>query len=71
MIQKNQFILKVLGTIQDGGYPHPGCQKSCCQNISFHQDNPRYITSIALINAQSKKAWLFDIHQILISNFIY
>lgn len=27
------FII-VLGTAQDGGYPHIGCDRTCCQKVS-------------------------------------
>ena len=26
-----QMIIHVLGTAQDGGYPHTGCKKDCCK----------------------------------------
>ena len=29
--------LKVLGTVQDGGSPHIGCQKSCCKDLSSEE----------------------------------
>ena len=31
--------LKVLGTVQDGGSPHIGCQKSCCTDLSLEEKN--------------------------------
>ena len=31
--------LKVLGTVQDGGSPHIGCQKSCCKDLSLEEKN--------------------------------
>ncbi|MEQ9467561.1 MAG: MBL fold metallo-hydrolase [Ekhidna sp.] len=49
----------VLGLAQDGGFPHIGCQKACLQ---AHQnpDLARYITSLALADAESGKWWLFE-----------
>jgi len=56
----NIFIY-VLGTAQDGGYPHAGCEEDCC-NLAW--ENPslkRLPSSIALINKSEKKYWLFDV----------
>ena len=53
-----QHIL-VLGVAQDGGFPHIGCQNECQQAF----DDPtmaRYVTSLALVDPQSKQWWLFE-----------
>ena len=36
--------LKVLGTVQDGGSPHIGCQKSCCKDLSLEEKKQRKVT---------------------------
>ena len=36
----NQYIT-ILGTAQDGGFPHIGCQKKCCDDFykgMYHQN---------------------------------
>ena len=56
---KSSYIL-VLGVAQDGGYPHLGCQKECC-NMAWK--NPRMrknIVSLALVDPSNKKWWLFE-----------
>ena len=54
------FSFKILGTIQDGGYPHPGCYQDCCENIR-NKSNNRLISSGAIINKISKEFWLLDL----------
>ena len=29
----NNMVLKILGTAQDGGYPHSGCVDECCIDL--------------------------------------
>ena len=50
------YSLKVLGVVQDGGLPHLGSNKLCCENI----EQKRYVTSIMLINNENKESYLFD-----------
>jgi pyrroloquinoline quinone biosynthesis protein B len=54
----NQYIL-ILGVTQDGGYPHIGCDKWCCNNKKI--DSAKiYVASLALIDSEQKKWWLFE-----------
>ena len=53
---KPNFSLKVLGVVQDGGLPHLGSNKLCCENY----ENRRYVTSIMLINNENNESYLFD-----------
>ena len=57
----NQLIIHVLGTAQDGGYPHAGCKDECCLNIWGKPLLHRFPTSIAAIDQKNKKFYLFDI----------
>ena len=52
---KNPFVV-VLGTLQDGGSPHMGCEKDCCKN----PDASRKVVSLGLIDPTSKKKFLFE-----------
>ena len=54
----NDNFIYVLGTVQDGGYPHVGCFNDCCINLN---DNQRFISSIAIIDNKIKKSWIIDI----------
>ncbi|SNT06385.1 pyrroloquinoline quinone biosynthesis protein B [Ekhidna lutea] len=49
----------VLGTAQDGGFPHIGCQNEC---LKAHK-NPkmaRYVTSLALVDPVTRQWWMFE-----------
>ncbi|MDC3109643.1 MBL fold metallo-hydrolase [Flavobacteriales bacterium] len=60
LIAFNQFnstyTLKILGVVQDGGLPHLGSDRICCED--FEQN--RYVTSIMLINNETNESYLFD-----------
>ena len=49
----------VLGTLQDGGSPHMGCEKDCCKVI----DPNKKVVSLGLIDPMSKKKFLFIAQQ--------
>jgi len=50
----------VLGTAQDGGYPHMGCQRNCCA-LAYEQDSlKQFVVSLALADFENKKWWLFE-----------
>ncbi len=56
----NSPYLVVLGTVQDGGYPHPGCDKACCQMFYQGKEKKHYVSSLALIDPITKQRFLFD-----------
>ena len=51
--------VKVLGTIQDGGYPQIDCNKACCQN-QWLSPKKKFVSSIALVDESEKKQWIID-----------
>ena len=53
---KPSYSVKILGVVQDGGLPHLGNNKTCCEKI---QQN-KYVTSIMLINNENNESYLFD-----------
>ena len=53
--KQDPFVV-VLGTLQDGGSPHMGCQKDCCKVI----DPNKKVVSLGLIDPTSKKKFLFE-----------
>ena len=53
---KSNYTLKILGVVQDGGMPHLGNNKTCCENIK----KDKYVTSLMLINNQNNESFLFD-----------
>ena len=50
------YYIKILGVVQDGGLPHLGSNKLCCENI----EQKKYVTSIILINDENNESYLFD-----------
>lgn len=52
--------LIVLGTIQDGGSPHPGCNKNCCKDLFDHPDPTRQVVSLGVIDPDNQQTWLFE-----------
>ena len=50
------YTLKILGVVQDGGLPHLGSDRICCED--FEQN--RYETSVMLINNETNESYLFD-----------
>lgn len=50
----------VLGVAQDGGYPHLGCEKECCNKAWKNDSLRRYVVSLAVVNHVSKKWYLFE-----------
>lgn len=62
---KHQYLTKrpyvvVLGTIQDGGYPHAGCEKQCCKNAWSIDSLRKMVSSIAIIDPRTGLAWIID-----------
>lgn len=53
------FIV-VLGIAQDGGYPHAGCKKECCQKYYEGKEPRHYISCLALVDPSTNQRWLFD-----------
>ncbi|MHC5038004.1 MAG: MBL fold metallo-hydrolase [Planctomycetota bacterium] len=53
-------LLVVLGTAQDGGYPHAGCGRSCCKPLWEDRTKGRRIACIALIEPGTGETWLID-----------
>lgn len=55
-----QPYIIVLGTAQDGGYPHIGCKKECCTSAWQNDSNKRDVVSLALVDPKAGKWWLFE-----------
>jgi pyrroloquinoline quinone biosynthesis protein B len=52
--------LTVLGTVQDGGSPHPGCMKDCCKDLFLNPDPERKVVSLGVIDYNHEKQYLFE-----------
>ena len=58
---ENTYEIFIVGTTQDGGYPHIGCNLECCQDAWNNPGLKRYASSIAVVNNQNKKYFLIDV----------
>lgn len=57
--QGNPYLI-ILGNIQDGGSPHIGCKKKCCEGLFQKPDRKRKVTSLGLLVPETKKKFLFE-----------
>ena len=55
----NQYIT-ILGIVQDGGYPHIGCQKICCANFYNGKKERKSVVSLGLVDLKNQQKWLFE-----------
>jgi len=55
----NPFVV-VLGTAQDGGYPHVGCSKECCERYYEGKEKKHFVSCIAIVDPVSHERFLFD-----------
>ncbi|WP_298780078.1 MBL fold metallo-hydrolase [uncultured Polaribacter sp.] len=56
----HQQYLTILGTAQDGGYPHIGCKKECCANFYNGTNKKKSVVALGLIDRENKQKWLFE-----------
>jgi len=52
--------IKVLGTIQDAGFPHIGCKKACCWDGYSQREEDRRVVSLGLVDSLEEKMFLFE-----------
>lgn len=60
VVARAQPYLQVLGVAQDGGYPHIGCEKSCCAEAWKDASRRQPVVSLALVDPTNKQWWLFE-----------
>jgi len=58
-LKPTQYIT-VLGTAQDGGFPHIGCQKDCCDNYYNGRYKKQKVVSLGLIDLEHSQKWIFE-----------
>lgn len=56
---KNGVWVTVLGTVQDAGYPHINCKKTCCAEIT-HSVSEKKVASLGVLDFNHEKAYLID-----------
>ena len=57
--QTKQYIT-ILGTAQDGGFPHIGCQKKCCDDFYKGILPKQQVVSLGLVDKESQQKFLFE-----------
>jgi pyrroloquinoline quinone biosynthesis protein B len=55
---KNYII--VLGITQDGGFPHAGCQKSCCAEAWKNPELRKNVACLGIVDQESNTGWMID-----------
>lgn len=50
----------ILGNVQDGGSPHIGCKKECCQILFHSPDSLRKVVALGVVSHGYKKKYLFE-----------
>ncbi len=62
IINKNlpqQFIV-VLGIAQDAGYPHPYCNKACCEAVALGKENPKSVTCLGIVDRETQETFMLE-----------
>jgi pyrroloquinoline quinone biosynthesis protein B len=54
------IYLVVLGIAQDGGYPHAGCRRVCCEKVYAGKEKPRSPVSLGIVDASNRKLYLLE-----------
>lgn len=58
-VEQEPYLL-LLGVAQDGGYPHIGCDRLCCQPAWENDSLRRFVVSAALVDPVARKWWLLE-----------
>lgn len=56
----SQQYITILGTAQDAGYPHIGCQRECCANFYNGKQQKQRVVSLGLVDKTNRQKWLFE-----------
>lgn len=55
----NSYLV-VLGITQDGGYPHAGCRRQCCQMVYDGDRSPKMPVCLGLVDPANKKLYMLE-----------
>lgn len=56
----DSIAILVLGTCQDGGSPHAGCEKDCCKDLFLNPDPERMVVSLGVIDPFLQERYMFE-----------
>jgi pyrroloquinoline quinone biosynthesis protein B len=57
---RDRPYLVILGVAQDGGFPHAGCTKPCCQSAWSEPNLVRFVSCVGVVDPISRQRWIFD-----------
>ena len=55
----NPYVI-VLGIAQDGGAPHAGCTKECCEEKWDNPTQHARVSSIGIVDPVTEESWIID-----------
>ena len=58
--KSSEILLKILGTIQDGGIPHMGCSKECCSNYFLSKKSRIGVSCLGVSNLKYNTNYIID-----------
>lgn len=56
----DEIFLIVLGIAQDGGYPHAGCRRHCCQLVFDGKQKPQSPTCLGIVDPKNRKLYMLE-----------
>lgn len=56
----DSVAILVLGNCQDGGSPHAGCEKECCEDLFLNPDSERMVVSLGVIDPFLEERYMFE-----------
>lgn len=56
----NGLSIVILGTCQDAGSPHIGCQKVCCKDLHENPDQSRLVVSLGVVDPKNQQRFMFE-----------
>ncbi|MEP7194975.1 MAG: MBL fold metallo-hydrolase [Saprospiraceae bacterium] len=59
-VENNKVSLIILGTTQDGGSPHIGCNLKCCKELFNHPEKRRMVVSLGIVDKNYNQRFLFE-----------
>lgn len=56
----DDLYIVVLGVTQDGGYPHAGCRRDCCQQVYDGKQTPKTPVCLGVVDRTNQKVYMLE-----------
>lgn len=56
----DELYLVVLGVAQDGGYPHAGCRRDCCQQVYDGKQSSKTPVCLGIVDRTNQKLYMLE-----------